>query len=262
MNKFLLFLLGSAFLCLPSFGQLDCVTRTHPYRYDKGLDRWIASVYQLPSNFTGSSGQKDFASEPGAVFRGFLPYDTPGFLPFNDYNFDINFNDTGWGTTDEQYFSTIYDAKNPSDLTPSCDVQLQYFGVVLLGKITIHESGIYKITIGSDDGSYLKESMDGKAEVIHDNWGPGRIYNYETVNYYREYTKNPTGNTEVHFDFSYYETTLNNRLSFNFELYFGPGEIAGNQDICGINPDPVAFVSKGPATYAEGNDGGITYQWQ
>src|SRR5690606_31141116 len=167
-------------------------------------------------------------------------------------------NDTGWETTDNNFFSTIYNAKVPSDLTPSCDVQLKYFGVVLRTQIRIHQPGIYKITIGSDDGSFLKDQY----ETIHDNWGPGKIYNYETVNYYKEYTMNPDGDTWAHFDLSYYEIDRNNRLSFNFELYFGPGEIDGSQSVCGIAPDPAPFGSRGPAVFEEGGEENITYQWQ
>jgi hypothetical protein len=263
MNKFLLFLIGSVFLCLPSFGQLDCFLPkpnqgAPDYEfYANKLNAWVGFVWQLPSNYTGALEGPDRDFYNSGTFKGYMPYDRPGFLPSNHYNFDMNFNITGNTNTDSTFFSTIAFAdRNTVDNTPGCEVQHQYFGVLLRTKIWIPEPGIYKITIGSDDGSFLRSNND----IIHDNWGPGKTYNYEEniFTYYRSYP----GNDYVGFDLSYYELQGSNRLSFKLERYFGPGEIEGSQDVCGIAPDPVAFVSKGPATYAQGNDGGITYQWQ
>jgi len=216
---------------------------------------WYGYTYKIPDTYTGSTDtQRNF---PIRDFKGFLPYDQPGFLRRDTINFDINFNDTGNTSTDGNYFSTIY---HPNDATAGCDVQLNNFGVILLTQFRIPETGIYKITIGSDDGSYLKESIGGNVKVIHDNWGPGKTYNYEEniFDYYREYE----ANTWVHYDLSYYEKTGSNRLSFKIVKYVGPGEIEGRQDVCGIAPNPREFGSKGPATYEEGDDEGITYQWQ
>lgn len=255
MKKFLLSVV-LFLLAFYSYAQDPCVPPPANF-YDKGTDYWKAYVYQLDPHYSGDNVTREF---PDDWYRGMLPY-RPNFLPHNSNmervyirDFDINFGDTGAQSTDENYFTTIRTYNDPN--SQGCPVQLQDFGVVFRTKFTVPSNGIYRITIGSDDGSFLKHGND----TIHDNWGTGRTYVYEenVFNYYRAYEAGQV----LEYDLSYYEKKGSNRVSFSFVKYIGPGEIEGRQDVCGINPDPEPFGSRGPAAFEQGGAEDITYQWQ
>src|SRR5690606_36043342 len=127
------------------------------------------------------------------------------------------------------------------------------------------QGGIYRFTIGSDDGSSLRvEQMLGgvpqSQELVHDNWSGGKTYDYaeNIINSYREYEDGQA----LRFNFSYYEIEGPNRLSFRYERYYGPGEIEGNQEVTQLAPNPARFKSKAPTMFQQGEGASITYQWQ
>ena len=260
MKSFLAF--GVLFFCaFLSYGQDPCIPNMAGVNvYDVGNRYWKAYVYQLDPGYTGETDYARNFPSSSAAYKGMLPY-RPGFLPHDTnhqriytHDFDINFGDNGGFSTDSSYFTTQRLYNTPND--EACPVQLQNFGVIFRTRIDIPETGIYKITIGSDDGSYLRHGTD----IIHDNWGAGKTYNYNEniFNYYRPYT----AGQQLYYDLSYFEKTGYNRVSFKFELYFGPGEIDGSQHVCGIAPDPAPFGSRGPAAFERGGAEDISYQWQ
>ncbi|MEX2593022.1 MAG: PA14 domain-containing protein [Anditalea sp.] len=252
MAKFLLLLIISIWPFF-SYAQLDCEVTPVPDTFSRGNGYWKGYVFQISEDYSPTADWNRDFKNGGAnrKFKGYLKYNND-FLPFNSVNFDTRFGDVIGYDNDENFFGT---SEFSNSIEAGCDVQLKNFGVILRSKITIPEGepGIYRFTIGSDDGSRL--NING--ETLHDNWGTGKTYEYNenVINYYVPYE----GGESVTLDLFYYEKNGFNRLSFNFERYLGPGEIEGSQDLCGIAPDPEEFGSRGPAAFLEGT---VSYQWQ
>ncbi len=263
MGRFLLFV-ATMLSPLFSYAQLDCTESTVPSTYSQGVGEWKAYVFQLsPAYNPNEDYSREFSAGSGAArkYRGYLPHG-PDFLPTGSLDFDINFGDTGNYATDSTFFRTDKNWKDNS--IPGCDTQLQNFGVIFRSRVTIPsgESGIYRFTIGSDDGSRLGLTIREGGEKLwdtipHNNWGGPKTYNYpeNRFNYYIELLEGQ----EVYLDLSYYEREGSNRISFEMVKYLGPGEIEGSQDLCGIAPDPLGFTSRGPASFLTGT---VSYQWQ
>lgn len=244
-------LLFGAMMFLPLFGyaQLDCVLPEPSNMYARGVNEWTAYVFQLSEDYKPNDDwNRNFTrGNHGRKFKGYLKKDNESFLFTNTVNFDTQFGDFVGGENDDAFFETT-----------GCETQLKHFGIILRSRVTIPvgEPGIYRFTVGSDDGSRL--NVDEK--TIHDNWGQPKTYYYHDnlFNYYVPYS----GGERVLLDLFYYENKGENRLSFHMERYFGPGEIEGSQDVCGIAPDPVTFGSRVGAVYKDVDTNSITYQWQ
>src|SRR5690606_19604779 len=133
-------------------------------------------------------------------FKGYLKYGS-GWLPAHSLNFDLDF---GGGTAEDATFFETNTKYNVND-NMGCEVERQYFGVVLRANYTIPEGegGVYIFTIGSDDGSFLRVVKNGTSEAVHDNWKEGKTYVYEEniINNYREYEQGDV----LEFHLSYYE---------------------------------------------------------
>jgi hypothetical protein len=277
-----------------AYGQLAC-NPGEPVEVDQAwvnrpMNAWTGYVFQIDP---GYRPQDDYsrkfivpAAQANRVFKGYLLRDGNHFLPTAELNFYTEFSsipNNGLGE-DLDFFPTGTDPSTPG----GCDTQLSDFGVLMKSKTTIQEPGIYRLTIGSDDGSYLSvyqawdhtkvfKDVNGN-DMTHDNWykdGSDGYFNFIYGDNIRNYYLPFNGGENVWFDLNYYERKGNNRLSFNFELYFGPGEIGiptnsnpgpndyietGIASYCGIAPDPMVLKSRGPAQFAEGTD--PTYQWQ
>lgn len=281
-----------------SYGQLAC-SNTEPETYSKPWTNgwqngyptniWNAYVYQLTTDynpngaFAGYEEPKQFKID-GAVYKGMLLRDGVNFLPTTGVNFDTHFNDpnpSNGYASDTLFFET---GLSPT-ATGGCDTQLNLFGVHMKGRYVPTENGIYRIRIGSDDGSYFQmgssfnittnraKDVNGN-DLIHDNWVKDEadslkfdgvdnfIYEDNIRNYYIEME----AAQEWYMQLNYYEEEGANRLSFNIELYFGPGEIkmgadaSGSVTFCGINPDPTIISSLGPAVFEDGEVS--EYFWQ
>ncbi|HLU88594.1 MAG TPA: hypothetical protein VKZ51_02100 [Cyclobacteriaceae bacterium] len=218
---------------------------------------WIGQVFQLSPDYNPNKDwSRIFSDGSGAnrKFKGYVKYGEE-FLPTNSLNFDIRFGDYIGEAQDSSFFETNGMLGFDPD-SAGYDVQLQHFGVLFSSRVQIphNQPGIYRFTVGSDDGSKL--NVQGIPSP-HDNWdGPKTfVYDENVFNYYIPYE----GGERVNLDLFYYEKKGANRVSFHFERYLGPGEIEGSQDLCGLTPDPVAFGSRGPAAFLEGT---IAYQWQ
>ncbi len=222
---------------------------------------WAGYTFQISKNYKPNYDyNREFANgDADRKYKGFLKYG-PGGLPDNTLNFDLDFG--GGQPEDASYFKTDSVRKSGDGL--GCEVERQYFGVVLRAVYVIPpgQGGVYRFTIGSDDGSSLRVKKNGNPvlDIVHDNWSEGKSYVYgeNIINNYREY--NPGDRLE--FFLSFYEIEGFNRLSFHFERYFGPGEIEGSQELCRIAPDPAPFKSKAAAVFEEGGSANISYQWQ
>jgi hypothetical protein len=275
--------LGGFMSYFQAFGQLDCAPDEpnwmahHTFR-PNGV--WTGHVFQLSPNYrpAGDNERPIFtdASDADRVWKGFLLRDGNDFLPASGLNFDTQFSDyTAEGLDAGHFFPTA--SRNSHQHVPDgCATELQHFGVYMKTRYTIPEPGIYRVRVGSDDGSFLRifdpPTNNTLLEVngnpaIHHNWFKTDppftfIYADNMRNFYIPFE----GGEEIWIDLRYYEKRGRSRLSFNFELYFGPGEIAvektGNSegDYCGINPNPPEFLSLGPAVFAEGTE--PNYQWQ
>ncbi|SHM33845.1 hypothetical protein SAMN04488057_101124 [Cyclobacterium lianum] len=262
------------------YAQPDCEPGTIPGGGYSRHSTWYAYVYQLSPDFKPSTDYNRFFvdfSQADKKFKGVLRRGGSHFLPANSLNFDTTFGDSSVDgySNDENFFSTGADPYSAG----GCDTQLQHFGLIMRSRKVMDEPGIYRIRIGSDDGSYFRmyepnntsnPILDVNGDpVIHDNWfkdGSDGVYNYVYEDNIRNYYVPFDGGESIWMDLNFYEKTGENRLSFNFELYFGPGEIAnpgnagGFRSYCGIAPDPEPFQSLGPAVFAEGTD--PEYQWQ
>lgn len=279
-----------------AYGQLDC-NPGEPADLNQGwiaknrpTNAWTGQVFQINPDYRPqddfSHNLKSGASQGNRVFKGYLLRDGNHFLPTTGINFDTEFSSVPNNGLDEDldFFPTGTDPNTAG----GCDTQLSDFGVVLRSRTTIQEPGIYRLTIGSDDGSYLSvyeawdhtkvfKDVNGN-DMTHDNWykdGSDGYFNFVYGDNIRNYYLPFVGGENVWFDLNFYEKKGNNRLSFNFELYFGPGEIGiptkpnpgpndyietGIASYCGIAPDPMVLKSRGPAQFAEGSE--PTYQWQ
>ena len=289
-----------------SYGQLACTntepeTLTKPWQngWQNGYPTnvWNGYVYQLVTDYN-PNGANAGHNEPsefkkkypdnngvGGQYKGMLLRDDNNFLPSSGMNFDTHFSDPNPGngySSDALFFQTGIGPSTPG----GCDTQLHLFGVHMRGRYVPEANGIYRISIGSDDGSYFSMFSDinnagssGAVDVngndlIHDNWAKDEadtlkfdgvdnfIYEDNIRNYYIEME-----DTEEWFmTLNYYEEEGANRFSFNIELYFGPGEIkmgadaSGSVTFCGINPDPTIISSLGPAVFEDGEVS--EYFWQ
>jgi len=280
-----------------SFGQLDCSrpepnSLIRPWQQEAGgipwtrgypFNVWNAHVFQLDPNYKPMSDfSRQFTttgSEANRVYKGYLSRDNNHFLPTTGLNFDTKFGDYTTEGDDVGFFKT---GNTPTGLG-GCDTELQHFGLIMQGRYVVPSPGIYRIRIGSDDGSFFRMFKNGDKSNLyldlngnplrHDNWfkDPASpnfdgvfnfVYESNIKNYYVEFE----GGEEVFIELNYYEKRLHSRLSFEFDLYFGPGEIkipgnsTGIASYCRINPNPPAFESPGPAVFESGVVS--TYQWQ
>lgn len=274
-------------LFIGSFGQsqaqLAC-EGTLPPNFTKPwvrpADNWDGYVFQLSPDYQPQSDwNRNFTGISGAdrKYKGYLLRDGNHFLSGAGLAFDSRFSDYSVDgfSRDSDFFPT----GTSQTVAGGCDTQLSNFGVILRSKKTIDEPGIYKVSVGSDDGSFFRMFENGSTSnitpdvngdpVTHDNWykdGSDGYYNFVYNQNIRNYYIPFEGGESIWMDLHFYEKNGNNRLSFNFELYFGPGEIrnAGNESgvrsYCGIAPDPEPFESRGDAVFAEGTQ--PTYQWQ
>ncbi|WP_048641356.1 PA14 domain-containing protein [Cyclobacterium amurskyense] len=293
-----------------SFGQLACSntepeTLTKPWRdgssWQNGYPTnvWNAYVYQLTDYYNPNGAnaghnepsefKKPQPDENGIYFsgqyKGMLLRDGANFLPVSGVNFDTHFSDPNPGNgylSDNLFFQT---GINPTT-SGGCDTQLNQFGVHMRGRYVPTQNGIYRIRIGSDDGSYFRmfsdinnPSSSGAVDVngnnlIHNNWVKNEsdtllydgVDNFVYENNIRNYYVELEAAQEWFMTLNYYEKDGANRLAFEIELYFGPGEIkmgadaSGSVAFCGINPDPTIISSIGPAVF---EDGEVTnYFWQ
>jgi hypothetical protein len=282
-----------------SFGQLNCsrtepVTFTSPWSngWQNGYptNTWNAYVYQLSNSynpngaFAGYDEPKQFKND-GAQYKGMLLRDGVNFLPVTGVNFDTHFNDPNPGNgfaSDNLFFQT---GISPTQ-AGGCDTQLNLFGLMMRGRYVPQQNGIYRVRIGSDDGSYFRmfsnlgnvngsvaKDVNGN-DLIHDNWSKNPadstlfdgVYNFVFEDNIRNYFVELEAMQEWFMQLNYYEEDGANRLAFEIELYFGPGEIkmgnnaTGTASFCGINPDPTLISSVGPAVL---DNGVVTnYFWQ
>lgn len=279
------------------YGQLDCeitplpTTLTNPWwsGWQNGYPNnvWNAHVFQLTDTYNPSGDiRRDFGihanlSNPPYKYKGYLLRDNNHFLPSSGLNFDTEFSDYTIVGDDVSLFETGTTPTTPG----GCGTQLQNFGLLMQGRFIVPAPGIYRARIGSDDGSYFRmfrnatksnlySDLNGNG-LEHINWfkDPSNpnfdgVYNYVYGDNIRNYYVEFQGGEEVFIDLNYYERRLNSRLSFEFDLYFGPGEISisgpqtspGVVSICGINPNPSEFVSNSPAVFESGVVS--SYQWQ
>src|SRR5690606_26877529 len=200
------FVLFSFLMFLPflTYGQLDCIQTPEPTTNTRKENFWIGYVFQLNENYDPNSDYSRSFKTTGAkganrIFKGYLKYDNE-FFPSNSLNFDIDFGDNLGAENDNNYFST-----NASFETQEagCDVQLSNFGIIFRSRVRIptNEPGIYRFTVGSDDGSRLNvQGLD--PTTLHDNWGTHKtyVYNDNVINYYTEYT----GGEVINLDLFYY----------------------------------------------------------
>src|SRR5690606_5458847 len=163
MQKHLLLFM---FMAMPfvAYSQLDC-SRKVPgdWTWRGGNNFWMGYVFQLDPGYKPDADNRrqfDSWSDANRQYKGCLKYGETG-LPANGINFDLNFG--GGFAEDTNFFKT--DSVNKSNDDLGCDVELKYFGVVLRAVYTIPagQGGIYRFTIGSDDGSSLsvKRIVDG-----------------------------------------------------------------------------------------------------
>lgn len=274
-----------------SFGQLACEntlpeTFTHPWRNGWAgfpVNAWNGFVFQLDSNYNPSGDtHRDFVAAGAQAFRkykGYLIRDNNHFLPTTGLNFDTEFSDYSLAGDDMNMFQT--------GLTPTtsdgCETVLEDFGVLMRSRYIVPSPGIYRIRIGSDDGSFFRVYRNANPNdlyldlngnpLIHNNWfkDPASpnfdgVFNFVYEDNIRNYYVEFEGGEVVYIQLNYYEKSLISRLSFEFDLYFGPGEVkiastsTGIASYCGINPNPPAFQSTSPAVFESGV--GSTYQWQ
>ncbi|MBD3626832.1 hypothetical protein [Cyclobacterium sp.] len=265
------------------FAQLAC-EGTIPANFTKPwvrpADNWDGYVFQISPDYQPKNDwNRDFQGLSGAnrKYKGYLLRDGNHYLSTSGLAFDTRFSEYSVDgfSKDADFFPT----GTSQTVAGGCDTQLSNFGVILRSKKTIGEPGIYRVRVGSDDGSFFRMFENGKTSditedvngdpVAHDNWfkdGSDGLYDFVYGENIRNYYIPFDGGEIIWMDLHYYEKTGNNRLSFSFELYFGPGEIAnpgnagGVRSYCGIAPDPEPFESLGPAVFAEGTL--PEYQWQ
>src|SRR5690606_15180143 len=150
-------LLLAVLFCLPfsTYAQLDCMGSPIPSTNSKGYGEWKAYVFQLSENYNPNDDHIHEFTRGGASrqFKGYLKYG-PNFLTSGSVNFDINFGDTDNYASDSLFFGTDKEFKSK---TPGCNTQLQDFGIIFRSVVTIPagQSGIYRYTVGSDDGTRL-----------------------------------------------------------------------------------------------------------
>src|SRR5690606_13865963 len=150
---------------------------------------WVGRVFQLSPDYNPNQDYaRIFTAGSGAdrKFKGFVKYGE-GFLPTNSLNFDIQFGDYVGAAHDSLFFETNGIMGFEPD-SAGYDVQLQHFGVLFSSRVQIPvgQPGIYRFTVGSDDGTKL--NVQG-IDSLHNNWnGPKTfIYDENIFNYYIPY---------------------------------------------------------------------------
>jgi hypothetical protein len=291
------------------FAQLNCtpgVPLPEDYFSNQDLYRgegvWIGAVFQLSSSFVPgirvngvlNDTNFDFGgnSNGNRQFKGFLQRNE-AFVPISSgegsfasgLNFYTHFMDplVAQSGADEGSFFPTSSTREGSN-SDGCQVEHQFFGVIMRSKVTIPEGGIYQIQVGSDDGSYLRVRSNGQPILLL-----GTEREMEHINYFktsnmespffdglnnfvyseniRSYLVEFNGGEEVWFDLTYYEMRGKSELSFNFQKYQGGGEIkvrGSRRNIvsyCSANPNPAPF--DGIFAPAVSSNGVLTaYQWQ
>lgn len=261
---------------------------------ERPTNQWTATVFQIGSNYLPGNDamgnpydpNRNFSgafSQANREFKGYLRRgNNPSFLPNGTLNFDANFTDnSALGLDADEFFDT---GVSPT-AAGGCPVELQHFGVIARSRFTVPAAGegIYRITIGSDDGSHFRMFEPGTAgtindlipdvngnPMVHDNWfksasdvPPNFVYNDNIRNYYVPLTAGQT----IWMNLNFWERQGFSRLSFNMQLYVGPGEVQipgfplGSASYCGPNIDIPQLTSQGPAVFAD-NSITPTYQWQ
>lgn len=285
-----------------SYGQMECTrdepnTLTRPWRtaelgvpWTMGypFNKWNAHVFQLSPDYQPKSDlSRQFTttgSQASRQYKGYLVRDDNLFLPSSGINFDTQFSDlVGNATTDDNFFVT---GNTQTDLSfGGCQVQLKHFGLFMRSRTIVPTTGIYRMRVGSDDGSNFQifnsdGGVPGSAvldlngnTLEHDNWAKDPldpnwdgyfnfIYDQNIRNYYAEFNANDT----LFLQMSYYENLGGSRLSFSFDLYLGPGEIqlgglqTGVYSFCGVNPDVPPFTSLVGGIFENGPVS--EYKWQ
>lgn len=229
---FLVVVLGSPSFC---YSQVGCVSNGNQSLAPQS-EGWIGHVYQLPLNtLPNVNSFPDVGEYKGALL--------PAYLPTGNINFITDFGNYG-APSNDNLFVGITDV--------ACQTRLSYFGILFKGKYTLPETGTYKITIISDDGSRLAIND----QIIHDRWVRQDYNNSTAKSYYVTNVKDFVLNMELR----YYESDVYNKVSFQIERYYGPGVISANQRLSGVNPDPAPFISMGPASFE--TNAFPQYQWQ
>ncbi|HSI78291.1 MAG TPA: PA14 domain-containing protein [Lunatimonas sp.] len=253
------------------------------------MGAWNAFVFQLDSDYSGYNDRfgRDFShSSAQPVYKGFLQRDGNEFLPVNGLNFDTRFgsNPLDPALEDDAYFFQTGNTPLDSD---GCLVRRSHFGLWMRARYIVPESGVYRVRVGSDDGSYMRmfkkppfsndvllQDVNGE-DVVHNNWVKipadpdfDGYYNFLYESNIRNYYVELTAGDEIYIDLNYYEKTNVNRLSYNMELYYGPGEIRINNALettsetyCAITPDPDPFFSKGFAVFKDGILDAYSWEW-
>ncbi len=277
------------------FAQLDC-ERDLPDDWDVvyPTNAWNAFVFQLNSGYNAygdRNGREFFAQRD---YKGYLMRDGDKFLPTYGLNFDTDFdsNDAqsgpppgggGGNVDDANFFET---GITPLD-DDGCEVRRSHFGLIMRARYVVPETGVYLVTVGSDDGSYMRmfkkplgvnvllKDVNGN-DLIHDNWVKepsdtlyfDGLYNFLYEDNIRNYYVELNVGDEIFIDLNYYEKTNVNRLSFNLELYYGPGEIRINnvlktdsETYCAVTPDPDPFFSQGSAVFENGTLDSYFWEW-
>gem|GEM_PF-1316949 len=287
-----------------SFGQLAC-NRPLPNDFPKAvgndwnlvypMNTWNAFVFQLNPNYNAFAdrNQREFLhSTAQRDYKGYLRRNGNP-LPNTGLNFDTDFGANplqsgsvpGGGNFDDANFFPTGNTPATSD---GCEVMRSHFGVLMRARYSVPVTGVYRVTVGSDDGTYMRvfnknpmgndvllQDVNGN-NVIHNNWVKvpadtlnfDGLYNFLYSDNIRNYYVELIAGQEIYIDLNYYEKNNINRLSFNIELYYGPGEIRLNnvlqtnsETYCAIDPNPVPFFSKGPAVFKDGTLNSYFWEW-
>lgn len=258
---------------------------------ERGNGVWRAAVFQLNPTYNPQTDQeRSFrfwdTSIPGwntsnRNFKGYMLINNANqYLRNTGLFFDSRFQDF---TADGEDAGFFFPTGLTADINSSggCDVEKQHFGVIARSRFTVPVGGegIYIVSIGSDDGSNFRmfppdqfnnvlDDINGRP-MLHDNWfkdGSDGVFNFVYEDNIRNYYVYLNEGQTVWMNLNYYEKTGRSRLSFDFRLYVGPGEInIGNSFLkseryCGINPDPSTFEEFGPAVFADGTV--PRYEWE
>lgn len=178
-----------------------------------GNDSWIGYFYDGMDNFS-SSNYQGYSTETEIFDQSFCG---------NNCNYAIN----GCSVNTETYTVRYKMKKNFTD-------------------------GIYRITIGGDDGVRL--SVDNGATYVIDAYS---LHSYNT------YTAIVHLSSVTRLILDYYENSGDNRVSFSY-TYLGSsygGLVADNQDICASSAtvDPAAFTNSEDAMFTTG---AASFQWE
>lgn len=171
------------------------------------------------------------------------------------YSGQNNFNAANYKgrITQSQNFDTSFcNGQNCDFSTNTCTITANYF-TVRFRMTQNFANGIYRITLGGDDGVRL--SLDGGSSYV--------LQDYSAHSYRTQYVEmRLSGSYNMILD--YYEIDGDSRVSLNIE-YLGTnwgGTVASDQSICesSSSVDPEAFTSVTVAQFSNG--GSPTYRWQ